>query len=248
MRKLIAISAALLFGASVLCAQEVVDTYNPSGKWYVSVQAGPMYQSNENTFSYRYNHEGGKLFTYQAGASVGYNFNETYGLRGSFAYGLNRSACNTVQTSAHGFYPYDFKSLTGFVDVVLDFNGLNAVDRAFAPKIYGGIGMGHTFGFSKPESYGTQRTVAWQAEEKFHPWQHIIESNNAFGFRAGLIAEYDFPFGLGLFADLCGEGFTDIFNGMDPYADSEGTGNGKGIAGFPFDLRLTLFCGVKFSF
>ena len=40
MRKLLAISAALILGASLLSAQDL----NPSGKWYVSVQGGPMYQ------------------------------------------------------------------------------------------------------------------------------------------------------------------------------------------------------------
>ena len=48
MRKLLAICAALILGASVLSAQE----FNPTGRWYVSLQGGPMYQSNENTFAY----------------------------------------------------------------------------------------------------------------------------------------------------------------------------------------------------
>lgn len=249
MRKLLTISAALIFGASVLCAQEAAP-YNPSGRWYVSVQAGPMYQSNENAFSYRYNNKGGKLFTYQAAASVGYNFNEIYGLRGSFGYALNRSACNTVQTAAHGFYPYDFKSISGFLDVTLDLNGLNAVERAFSPKLYGGIGMGHTFGFSKPTGYGTPKSdIAWEKDNPFHPWQDVSVKNNAFGFRFGGIAEYDFRSGLGLFADLCFEAFTDRFNGLQPYEiDNTGPGNGKGIAGFPFDLRLSLLCGLVYRF
>ena len=143
MRKLLTFSAALILGASALCAQEP-SPYNPAGRWYVSVQGGPMYQSNENAFSYRYNNYGSKLITYDAAVSVGYNFDEIYGIRASVNYGLNRSACNTVQTSSHGFYPYDFKSIGGFVDFTIDINGLNAVDKAFSPKIYGGIGMGHS--------------------------------------------------------------------------------------------------------
>jgi len=248
MRKLFTVSAALILGASLLCAQEA-GTYNPAGRWYVSVQGGPMYQSNENSFSYRYNNQGGKLVSYDAAVSVGYNFNETFGIRASVDYGLNRGACNTVNTSAHGFYPYDFKSIGGFVDLTIDFNGLNAVERAFAPKIYGGIGMGHSFGFTKPEGYGSQRTVAWQKEEKFHPWQHVYESNNAFAFRFGAICEYNFSFGLGLFADACLEAYTDRFNGLQPFEeDNAATGNGKGIAGFPFDLRFPLRLGVVYRF
>ena len=248
MRKLFAFSAALILGASALCAQEQ-STYNPAGRWYVSVQGGPMYQSNENSFSYRYNNHGDKLLSYDAALSVGYNFNETFGVRASVGYGLNRGACNTVQTSAHGFYPYDFQSITGFVDLVIDFNGLNAVERAFSPKIYGGIGVGHSFGFSKPEGYGSARTVAWQKEEKFHPWQHVYEKNTVPAFRFGAIAEYDFSFGLGLFADLSLEAYADRFNGLQPYEeDNANTGNGKGIAGFPFDLRMPLRLGVVYRF
>lgn len=245
MRKLLTFSAALILGASALCAQEP-SPYNPAGRWYVSVQGGPMYQSNENSFSYRYNNYGSKLITYDAAVSVGYNFDEIYGIRASVNYGLNRGACNTVQTSSHGFYPYNFKSIGGFVDFTIDINGLNAVDRAFSPKIYGGIGMGHTFGFTKPADYGSQRTVAWQAEEKFHPWQHVNESNNAFAFRFGLIAEYNFTGGFGLFADLSLEAYTDRFNGLLPYEEDHTAGTG--YAGFPFDLRIPLNLGVLYRF
>ena len=248
MRNLLTISAALLFGASVLCAQEY-SPYNPAGRWYVSVQGGPMYQSNENAFSYRYNHLGTKLITYNAGLSVGYNFDEIYGVRATVEYGLNRSACNTVQTASHGFYPYDFKSISAFADLVIDINGLNAIERAFSPKIYGGIGYGRSFGFSKPEGYGTERNHTWQAEEKFHPWQHIKETNNAFAFRFGAILEYDFTSGLGLFLDCSLEAYTDWFNGMEPpVSDDPGAGRGTGIAGFPFDLRTPVQLGVLFRF
>ena len=241
MRKLLAISAALILGASLLSAQD----YNPAGRWYVSVQGGPMYQSNENAFAYRWEGYGSKLLTYTAAAAVGYNFNETWGLRGSVSYGLNRSAGN-YKESHEMFYPYDFKSLNGFADIVLDFNGLNAIERSFAPKLYAGVGLGHTFGFSKPADYGCQRTIAWQAEEKFHPWQHVYEKNNAFGFRFGAIAEFNFKGGFGIFADLCGEAFTDRFNGLDPFERDHTAG--KGYAGFPFDLRASLSLGVLYRF
>ena len=249
MRKLITISAALILGASLVCAQES-GTYNPAGRWYVSVQGGPMYQSNENSFVYRNVGLAGKLITYDAAVSVGYNFNETFGLRASVGYGLNRGACNSEDTAVKGLYPYDFKSITGFVDFVLDFNGLNAVERAFSPKLYAGIGMGHTFDFTKPEGYGHQRTVAWQAEEKFHPWQHVYEVNNVLAYRLGGILEYNFAGGFGIFLDACLEAYNDSFNGLRPYEeDHAGTGyTGKGYAGFPLDLRVPVNLGVLYRF
>jgi len=204
-----------------------------------------MYQSNENSFAYRWEGYGSKLFTYTAALAAGYDFNEIYGLRASVGYGLNRGAANYKQ-SHEEFYPFDFKSISGFADIVLNFNGLNAIDRAFAPKIYAGIGMGHTFGFSKPAGYGTQRTIAWQKDEKFHPWQHVNEKNNAFGFRFGAIAEYNFKGGFGFFADLCGEAYTDMFNGLEP--DEQDHTAVQGYAGFPFDLRASLSFGVLYRF
>ena len=177
MRKLLAICAALILGASVLSAQE----FNPTGRWYVSLQGGPMYQSSENTFAYRWEGYGSKLLTYTAAVAAGYNFNETWGLRGSVSFGQNRGAGNYKQ-SHDRFYPYDFKNISGFCDLVLDFNGLNAVERGFSPKLYAGIGVAHTFGFTKPKAYGVQRDGSWQDEEKFHPWQHISEKNTVFGF------------------------------------------------------------------
>ena len=241
MRKLLAFSAALILGASLLSAQE----YNPAGRWYVSVQGGPMYSSNENAFAYRWEGYGAKLVTYTAAAAAGYDFNDTWGLRGSVSYGLNRGAGNYSQ-SHNMFYPYDFKNVSGFCDVVLNFNGLNAVEKAFAVKTYLGMGVGHSFGFSKPTGYGEQRTVAWQAEEKFHPCQHVNERNTVFGMRAGVIAEYNFKGGFGIFADLCGEAYNDWFNGLEP--DEIDHTAGTGYAGFPFDLRASLSLGVLYRF
>lgn len=241
MRKLLAICAALILGASVLSAQE----FNPTGRWYVSLQGGPMYQSSENTFAYRWEGYGSKLLTYTAAVAAGYNFNETWGLRGSVSFGQNRGAGNYKQ-SHNRFYPYDFKNISGFCDLVLDFNGLNAVERGFSPKLYAGIGVAHTFGFTKPKAYGVQRDGSWQDEEKFHPWQHISEKNTVFGFRAGAIAEYNFKGGFGIFADLCGEAYTDMFNGLRPFEFDHTAGTG--YAGFPFDLRASLSLGVLYRF
>ena len=224
MRKFLAICAALILGASVLSAQE----FNPTGRWYVSLQGGPMYQSSENTFAYRWEGYGSKLLTYTAAVAAGYNFNETWGLRGSVSFGQNRGAGNYKQ-SHDRFYPYDFKNISGFCDLVLDFNGLNAVERGFSPKLYAGIGVAHTFGFTKPTTYGVQK-----------------EGRAWLGFRAGAIAEYNFKGGFGIFADLCGEAYTDMFNGLRPFEFDHTAGTG--YAGFPFDLRASLSLGVLYRF
>ena len=131
MRKLLAFSAALILGASSLCAQELI-AYNPAGRWYVSVQGGPMYQSNENSFAYRYDNLGAKLITYSAAVSVGYNFDEIYGLRASVSYGLNRGACNREQTAMKGLYPYDFKNISAFLDLTIDINALTPLQAQAA--------------------------------------------------------------------------------------------------------------------
>ena len=236
--------AALLMAGSIAASAQVQSPFNPAGRWYISVQGGPMYQRNENSFVYEYNDVGGKLITYQAEATLGYDFTQTFGIRGSVEYGLNRGCANYWQTAAKGFYAYDFKNISAFVDGVLHFNGLNLVRRGFAPKIYMGIGLGHTFGFSKPDSYGTPHHDSWQGP--FHPWQDVTEKNTVFGFRFGGILEYDLPSGIGFFGDLCGEAYTDRYNGLIPEdADHQA---GTGYAGFPLDLRLTLFVGVTYRF
>lgn len=249
MRKLLTFSAALILGASMLCAQEY-GTYNPAGRWYVSVQGGPMYQSNENAFAYRYKDVGSKLITYNAGLSIGYNFDEIYGVRATVEYGLNRSAGNYYESNKK-FYPYEFKSVSAFADLIIDINGLNAVDRAFAPKLYAGLGYGRSFGFSKPDGYGEPYQSSWQGP--LHPWQdngdEMKYPSNNFGFRFGGIAEFDLKCGLGLFLDCALEAYTDWFNGLRPrISDEPATGNGTGIAGFPFDLRVPVQVGLLYRF
>lgn len=143
MKKITLIFAALLIGAATLSAQNAF--VGGHRAWTFALQGGPMYSVNENGFSYRENGYGGKLFSLQGSAAIGFEFTEALGLRLSVAYGDNRSAANTRQTAAHGFYPYNFRSVNGFLDGTLDLNGNYAVERAFRPRLYAGIGVGHTF-------------------------------------------------------------------------------------------------------
>ena len=64
--------------------------------------------------------------------------------------------------------------------------------------------------------------------------------------RAGAIAEFNFKGGFGIFADLCGEAYTDMFNGLRPFEFDHTAGTG--YAGFPFDLRASLSLGVLYRF
>ena len=243
MKKITLIFAALLIGAATLSAQNAF--VGGHRAWTFALQGGPMYSVNENGFSYRENGYGGKLFSLQGSAAIGFEFTEALGLRVSVGYGDNRSAANTRQTAAHGFYPYNFRSVNGFLDGTLDLNGNYAVERAFRPRLYAGIGVGHTFHFTKPAGYGTPAdNIGWEADNPFHPWQDICEKNTVFGFRAGFIAEYDFTQNFGIFADLCGEAYNDQYNGLQPTKEDQSAY--KGYAGFPLDLRAMLSFGVIF--
>ena len=252
MRKLLTLTAALIFGASLLHAQG--GPYDPSGRWNVSVQGGVLASLNENWFAYRDNGYLTKLITPQASVSVGYDFSQTFGIRASFGYGKNMAGCNVKQTSVrnnNGFWPYGFKSINGFVDAVLNFNGLNLVSRPFAPKLYAGIGYGHGFGFWRP-SYSMMNDADQLAHadllhyKKYHPWQDVKESTHAVAFRFGFIAEYNFTKNLGIFADICGEAYNDTFNGLQPFEWDHD--KGQGYAGFPVDLRGLVSIGLVLRF
>ena len=244
MKKLTSLIAVLLFGVATLSAQNAF--VGGHRAWTFALQGGPMYSLSENAFSYWENGYGIKLFTLQGAASIGYEFTNALGGRISVGYGENRSAANTRQTAAQGFYPYNFKSLNGFFDITLDLNGNFAVERTFRPILYLGVGVGHSFNFVKPEGYGTPRNQSWEAGNPFHPWQDITTQNSVFGFRGGFIGEYDFSQSFGLFGNLCWEAYKDQFNGLQP-SEHDQTAY-TGYAGFPLDLRFTLSLGVIYRF
>ena len=227
MKKNTSIFAILLFGVASLSAQNAF--VGGHSAWTFALQGGPMYSINENHFSYREHGKGWNLFTLQGAAAIGYEFTEGLGVRVSVGYGNNASAANSHDTGG-GFYPYQFKSVNAFVDGTLDLNGNYAIEQAFRPRLYAGIGLGHTFGFTDAK----------------HPWQgqYITTLNNVFGFRGGFIGEYDFTRVFGIFVDLCGEAYRDNYNGLQPTEKDQGFFTG--YAGFPLDLRFTLSFGVIF--
>lgn len=241
MQKFFTLCAALFVGAATLFAQH---RYNPTGQYSISVQGGPMLSINENSFSYKDFGYRNELITSQASVSFSYDFTKAFALRANVGYAKNMGACNTKQTSGHGFYPYSFKSINYFVDAILQMNYLNDSKSPFCPKLYCGLGGGHTFGFNEVPFSPYKKTSA--NFKRFHPWQNVNERNDVVAFRLGFIAEYNFQNGLGIFADLSGEAYTDNYNGLMPKAEDFDAY--QGYAGFPFDLRGLLSLGLVYHF
>lgn len=236
MKKLFFLGIALLAGVSFLFAQtsrqaaEGESSESHARRLYVAPMGSVVLDIYENAFSYRENNRDFELVTLQAGLALGYDFTDSFGLRLSAAYGNDAAAGNVRQTAGGGFYPYSFHHVNAFLDGVLNLNGLAGRITKFRPKLYGGLGGAYTFGFTDAK----------------HPWQKINDPNTVFGFRLGFIAEYTFDSGLGLFGDLCGEAYTDMYNGLMPTKEEQKDYEGYG--GFPLDLRSLLSFGFVYHF
>ena len=220
MKKIVISILAVALGASALFAQSANE--RPSNPFWIGVQGGGLLSINENAFTYQ---EVGKfwdLLSTQASVSVGYDVNRQLGLRLNVNYdGKNDSANNSRQTAGGGFWPYNFKSISVFLD-----GTWNLTDEfykgPFAPKAYVGIGLGHTYDLT----------------DSGHPWQgaHMTDPNNSFGFRVGFLCEWRVSDFFGLFVDFAAEAYTDNFNGLKPTEQDKKT-SAKGYPGYPLDLR-----------
>ena len=227
MKRFVCLGAVLLFGTIPLFAQEAPVH---AGRVSVSVSGGPALSVYENAFSYRDQGRTMDLLNMQGSFAVGYDFSETFGLRLQAGLGKDAGACNTRETSAHGFYPYSFSHVNTFVDAVINLSGLYGNATALRSKVYAGLGGAHTYGFT----------------DSGHPWQKVNGKNTAFGFRGGFIEEYSFRSGLGIFIDVCGEAYTDNYNGLKP--SEEDQKQYEGYAGFPLDLRGIISFGLVYRF
>lgn len=231
MKQFICIVCALCLGATVMSAQEERQTPPSHAKRvYIALQGGPALNIYENAFSYEDNGRAMDLFTFQGALAVGYDFSEVFGLRLQGAFGKDAGACNVRETAGGGFYPYSFRHVNLFADAVLNLAGFGGRSTAFRPKLYAGLGAAHTFGFTDAK----------------HPWQKVVGRNTVFGARGGFIAEYTFNSGIGLYADLCGEAYNDMYNGLMP--SEEDQKRYEGYAGFPLDLRGIVSLGVVYHF
>lgn len=224
MRKVLVAIFVLVASVTTVWAKSGKDS---DKRFNVSIQGGALISVNENYFSYGENGQFAKLITPQGALAFGYDFSNRFGSRLSVSYGLNASACNTRQTSGYGFFPYSFQSVNVFADAILN---LGKRGGAFHPKLYMGVGMAYSFGFT----------------DSGHPWQVVNDRNSAFGFRGGFIGVYNISNSFGIFVDLCGEAYTDDYNGLQPSeADQSKV---EGYAGLPLDLRGVASLGILFRF
>lgn len=228
MKKCICTGLALVLGASILVAQN--NKHSNEGRFYAGVNENVLLNIYENAFTYSDNGKTADLFTFQTGVFAGYDVNDIFGVRLSVGYGNNAGAANVKETSAGGFYPYNFSSINVFADATLDLYGLSDLMSLFRVKLYGGLGVGYSYGFS----------------DSHHPWQKVTEPNTAFGFRFGAIAEYNVTDHFGLVADICGEAYTDKYSGLMP--SKEDREKFEGYGGFPLDLRALVSLGVLYRF
>ncbi|MBR4000782.1 MAG: hypothetical protein IKI89_00245, partial [Bacteroidales bacterium] len=205
--------------------------------WFIAVQGGPNYSMNENTWTYLDKNVGGKKFidlvSPQIQVAFGHYFTPVLGWRLSAAYANNKSAGNHNETMANGFYPYDFKSISAFADLLVNLSRRDVQDRHWFWTLFGGLGYGHGFGFTAIQ----------------HPWYTSKSSwkapSNALGLRGGLNLEYMFNNGLSFMLEGGAEAFTDGFNGMNP---GRVTKKDNYDANFPFDVRPVATFGIGYHF
>jgi len=229
MKKLVGVTLIIFISCALASAQHAKHIHE--GRFYLGLQQGPLLNIYENAFSYRENGKTLDLITYQAGLVGGYDVNDIFGVRLSASYAKNAGACNTRNTSAHGFYPYTFSSVNVFADAILDLHGLSDLTTFLRAKLYGGLGVGHSFHMT----------------DSGHPWQDVSDPNTVFGFRFGGIVEYNITDHIGLFGDLCGEAYTDKYNGLMP-SEEDQLNDYEGYGGFPLDLRGLVSVGVLYRF
>lgn len=198
MKKILVSFAALLFaGVMGLSARPYLSPTSPyqyGHRWFFSVQGGPkigLYDHIGSFFDYGH---GWDAITYHGSLSLGYNFNDAWAMRVSGGYSYNAGACTPYEGI---FYGYNYSAAYAFADGIFDWHAISEDIRPFAPKFYAGLGGAYTFGFTDPE----------------HPFEMLNTNNFVPAFRFGVILEYDFPTGFGLFADIAVESFLDWYDG-----------------------------------
>lgn len=228
----------LLFPGLGAMAQTRTTATRPESPWHVALGGGVVGSGCENMGSY-FNHKSPLgLFSAAFNVSAGYDFTDAFTMRMHVSSGRNAGACNSLQAGGD-FYPYCFSNLSLFADAMYNVSR-RALAKSVVPKFYAGVGLAHTYGFSK--------THAWE-----HPWAelggdlpHVSLNNSVLGFRLGFCAEFLFSSEVGLFVDACGEFYSDLYDGLRPSASDHD--NFSGYAGFPFDVRAVVSVGIAYHF
>ena len=216
-------------------------TRKVSAPWGISVRGGVIGNVHENVMSYFRHRRFSDLVT--AGFSVDgmYDFTNLFGVRLSVASGKNAGACNS-QEAGGGFYPYQFRSINAFADAMIHFG---TPEDAFSSRIYGGLGLGHTYDLIEEVKEGvTDWPHPWATPDQ--PLPRTKEPNNAFGFRVGYLGEWHVTPEVGILIDACGEFYTDLYDCLMPPFDDHGSY--RGYAGFPFDMRFIVSLGIAYHF
>lgn len=208
----------------------------PELPWHASINLGVVGNAYENVGSYFRHKKFYDLITGSLSVSAGYDFTQDFSVRLSVASDKNAGACNSLQ-SGGGFYPYVFSSLNVFADAMYD---VSKKRGHFVPKFYLGLGFAHTFNFQKKTDWSHD----WESVHGDLPM--VTTVNNVFGFRGGFLMEYLITPEVGVMLDVCGEFFTDKYDGLQPHQADQG--GFSGYAGFPFDVRGILSIGLAYHF
>lgn len=215
MKKTAVLLALLLLGATSLSARYYTTPYQFQKRWNIAFQGGPMLFYGEYSETFGSNGRGWDNFCLFSGVSIGYNFTNAHEMRVN----VNYARPNSAGMPYGGFYPYSFRSIHGFVDYLINFNGLAEEDQAFNPRIYVGLGVAY----------------AWDHSEFTHPFQGLKDYSVSPGVRLGTVMQYDSTKGVGLFLDLGLEGYTDWYNCQEPVA-------------FPLDIQFKVSLGIIIHF
>lgn len=198
MKKIFILTFALLSLATKTQAARPYITptspYQHGKRWFLAVQGGPKIGLYDHISSFFNNGQGWSAVTYHGALAFGYNFNDAWAMRISGGYSYNSGACSPYQG---GFYPYTYSAVYFFTDGVLNYPALCENNVPFSTKFYAGLGGAYTFGFSNPD----------------HPFEVLTPNNLVPALRFGVICEYNFPSGFGIYADFAIENFMDKYDG-----------------------------------
>lgn len=208
----------------------------PEYPWHASINVGMVGNVYENVGSYFRHNKAYDLVTGSLSVSAGYDFTEAFSVRLSLASDKNAGACNSLQ-SGGGFYPYVFSSLNVFADALYNVSRRRG---HFVPKFYLGLGFAHTFNFRKERDWSHD----WESAHGELPF--VQTSNVVFGFRGGFLGEFLLSQEVGILVDVCGEFFTDRYDGLQPTSTDQESFAGYG--GFPLDARGIVSLGIAYHF
>lgn len=217
MRKLALVLALLLLGATALPAQ--VDTpYKYGKRWNIALFGGPAVFASDYTTLLIDHYQSGELFSLMGGAWLGYNITSGHQIR----FMANYSRKSGALPLSYGYYPYSFRTTQVYGDYMLNFNGLGEDYWPFSPQLYVGVGVAGSYDFR----------TSWLDEERD---ALLTRLNIVPTFHYGVVLEYDFRNGLGLFLDVSMAYYLDTYNGL-------------GYIDFPLDYEIDAAFGLIYHF